>query len=293
MLEKDKEKEKTKEDPVQKLEEIESKYAMDYVDAPESLGLEKKEFNDLSDDELYNKAVEKIGSSERGKKDIEDKYNAKLEVLNQDAKRVKENSKAKTSEIENVYNNKQKNISDDALKRGLARSSIVIGKIAQVESERATVLQKELDDLSEKIMGVENEINKLNEDKEKALDDFDLSYAKAIEENIKEKRAELDKQKEEVIEFNNKVDELEAEYKISLDKQKQAKLKNNMQIKAEYGYTPDELKMQEEKYNYMINYLNSMTRSEAVNFLLNDEKIQKLLGDKFMAVYAYVRNRKE
>ena len=67
--------EEEKEDPVKKLEEIDDKYsAIDSVDAPETLGLEKKEMVEMSDDEIVSIAKDKVGDADSGKKTIEDDY---------------------------------------------------------------------------------------------------------------------------------------------------------------------------------------------------------------------------
>ncbi len=290
---KDKDKEnEEKEDPVKVLEEIENKYSsMDYVDAPESLGLEKREFKDMSDDELLAEVTKKVGNKEDGIKEIDDNYSKKIKALEDSSVTIVDNSKVNEEKINKAYDMSSKNMSDDALKRGLARSSIIIGQIAGIENERAKELTLEMKSVNEKLETVEKDIAGLYAAKEEALDAFDIKYAKSIEEALATKKEELEKQRQEVIEFNNKVDELEAEYKLSLDKQKQAKAKSNIETKAKYGYTSDELKMAEEKYDYMIEYLNKMSKADALNLLLSDEKIQSLLGEKFMAVYAYTRNR--
>lgn len=285
--------EEEKEDPVKKLEEIDDKYsAIDSVDAPETLGLEKKEMVEMSDDEIVSIAKDKVGDADSGKKTIEDDYAKKIDMLTNEKEERHEKSKANQEYINQTFDNNAKTVSDQALKRGLARSSIIIGQIASVESQRAKELTEEMNSVNKKFAEIENEVKNLNAEKETALDNFDLAYAKKLEKAISDKREELEKQKQEIIEFNNKVDELEAEYKISLDKQKQAKAKSNMEMKEKYGYTPNELKAADEKYNYMIAYIDTLSKQEAISLLLNDEKIQKLLGDKFMSVYAYARNRK-
>lgn len=286
--------EKEKEDPVEELEKIDEKYSkLDYVNAPESLGLEKKEYISLTDDEIESLVKEKVGSKESGVEKIQNDYLKKLNALEGNKQTIEKNSDKAKAEINEVYDNQNKIVSDDVLKRGLARSSIAISKIAGVERARADELTKEMEEVNSKLSAVQNEIISLEGQKEEALDSFDLSYAKKIEEEINNKKAELEKQKNEVIEFNNKVTELEAEYKLSLDKQKQDAEKHNIEMKEKYGYTQNELDAEDAKYEYMMSYLEKLSKAEALDLLLNNEKIQSLLGENFMAIYAYTRNRKE
>lgn len=282
-------------DPIKHLEEIQKKYGnLDYIDAPPTLGLEKKTFNDMSNDELLDYALKSVDKTQtdKNKQEISDLYGGKIDKKNDKKIELEETGKKSQSIINAAYDKSSKNLSNDALKRGLARSSIVINQLSGLEENRAKDLVEEMNTINTKMSNISEEIAELEKSRDSALEDLDISYAKSLEKSISEKRKELDKEKEEVFAFNNKVDQLEADYQIELEKQRKAKRKENMEYRAKYGYTLDELKMQNEMYNYMMNYLGNMSKKDALAELLGKSEYERLLGDKYLEIYAFTRNRK-
>ncbi len=282
-------------DPIKHLEEIQKKYGnLDYIDAPPTLGLEKKTFNDMSNDELLDYALKSVDKTQtdKNKQEISDLYGGKIDKKNDKKTELEETGKKSQSIINAAYDKSSKNLSNDALKRGLARSSIVINQLSGLEENRAKDLVEEMNTINTKMSNISEEIAELEKSRDSALEDLDISYAKSLEKSISEKRKELDKEKEEVFAFNNKVDQLEADYQIELEKQRKAKRKENMEYRAKYGYTLDELKMQNEMYNYMMNYLGNMSKKDALAELLGKSEYERLLGDKYLEIYAFTRNRK-
>ncbi len=275
------------------LKDIERNYSQnDYVDAPESLGLQTVDVPEKTEEELLSLA----------KASLESKYNQKAETTNDSfAKQIesllasKENAQKtaeqKTQQITSTYDNSIKETEAQALKRGLARSSIIISQIAGLEGEKASELSGVLSNLQDNLLESENQINKLESELQVALNNLDLEYAVELETEIENARTEYEKARQEAIEFNNNVAKLEAEYKLKLDQQKLNKQSELTQLENKYGADYTKNLIATEQYNYLKNYLDTLDKDYAISLLLTNKEFQSILGDRYSELYQYLRSK--
>ena len=109
-------------------------------------------------------------------------------------------------------------VDNDAIKRGLARSSVAAVGRSELESE---YLKRNADvekSYGKKIAELDGEIAAADGKLRAALDDFNLSYATRLNQKIAELKAERDQKIERVTSFNNSVREKQA--KLDADKLK-------------------------------------------------------------------------
>ena len=98
--------------------------------------------------------------------------------------KAKESSKKDKQEIISAYTSAKNEAKDDAIKRGLARSSIIVNTLASYDKGMLENLESEAKELESAISGYESERNLLEEQKNSALASFDIEYAVKLQDKI-------------------------------------------------------------------------------------------------------------
>ena len=189
-----------------------------------------------------------------------------------------------------MYSSLKQQASNDAVKRGLSRSSIVINILDAFDQNMIKEYNKINDEITSKIDSLNNQKNLLNEQRENALNAFDITYAVKLSEKIDEINQSLLEEEQKVLEYNNEIAQKEAEY--------EAERKKNALEYAEYvekyGYTGIEKMKQEEKYQLAKDYLMSMSKEEALNELNSNKLFNSELGSiNFNKLKVLLSERKE
>ncbi len=205
------EKEKLKD----KIEVIDS----EYKNAP------NRTYGDVVVPNVVEKTYE-MPSSEETRKKVEDEisplYDAKLNSLNsknateiQNAEEEKDELYQKAEEslkqLKKTYDSAKENTSHEAIKRGLARSSIILNQLSDLEQGRIsatggiiTQRDKGIDALSREVEELKlrllNDTNVLNEER-----------AKEVNRRVEELLDKYQKEQEDVFEYNNKIRQQKAE----------------------------------------------------------------------------------
>ncbi len=190
--------------------------------------------------------------------------------------------------VGDYYDQARKQASDDALKRGLARSSIVINTMdafnnAEIES------YKQLDkQLSDKVNAINFEISAINTQKENALRDFDIAYALKLDSTLNKLKQDLADQQTAIIKYNNDIAKAEEDYKIkytnlenTLNKNSWDKEMDMVDLYTEYGANMLEKYKSNKIYTMVKEYLSQFDSAEAKRILQSNEQLQKALGSKY------------
>lgn len=249
-------------------------------------------FERMSDVEIDDKKIEEdsISSLEgyrnQSIENIEQEFVDKEKELNDNKQSLIDTHSNDRKNIKQAYDSVRENASNDALKRGLARSSIVINTLDAFndsELEAYNTLDKEL---SNNINAINFELNALVSNKEDALNNFDIEYASKLNEKINETTERLRKAQEEVIKYNNEIAEKEAEYsnKISkleaeLSESKYQKDKDYAKLVAEYGITVVDRVRNTRLLNRAKSYFAGLSKKEAAEIVTNYPEIVALLGE--------------
>ena len=167
------------------------------------------------------------------------------------------------SEIDKTYASAIERAGNDALRRGLARSSVALNTVGALESERA----KEKSDLSEKyrasIDDIDAKLNALESERVKAINDFNVGYTVKISEQIEKLKSERDKKQAEVIKYNNEL--AKTENKDEIDR---AKAESDLYSEA-LSQKETENKLNNKPSNAQIEYEN-----QQIYALLRDKLLQ-------------------
>ena len=278
--------------PEEKLKELDEKIALiDFFDAPSSLGLTKKEKPVYDEEKVKNDLIKVLeGEKEQEKSNINLEFEDNKNKLEQEKSNMQKLKDENETKINNIYDSESLSIERQAIKRGLARSSIVLGQLAKIENDRASELINNMNNISSKIDNIEDDIQKNIIARDNALKNLDLDYAEEIEEKLEESKAEYKKTVDEVIEFNNNVDKLEAEYKIKYENAKQDWTEGVIDLNQK-GYDGYRQKIANAKYDYMTSYLSLFDKDEAIKLLTGNPNLKKLLGSDYERVYEYIINK--
>ncbi len=240
----------------------------------ESVKLETMEFTPLTDKELENKASEKVDkkyeakeNSLKSKKDLQIKN---LEIENQE---LKDSVKDKKKNVEDAYLELEESLNSDAIKRGIARSSIVSEQIKNLGVEKIRDLLGIDDALASELKSNSDKINSLEEEYVQAVNNLKIEKAVEISETIEKLKSEQNSQLEKVLKYNNNI------------KKQQATLED----KVSYPTKEEKAKIKSQIINSALDYFSSLPKEERILAFEADAEILELLGDNAKLVENYLR----
>jgi len=279
-------------DPEEKLKELNDKYELlDFYDAPDSLGLETKVMPEYDEEKIHNEINEKHDNEYKSKVDrTQTKYDEDIKELIDLGEDKKVDFNQSKNQINDLYDNEIFNLENQAIKRGLSRSSIVIGELSKIENDRANALYSEYKKLNNDLIEIENKIVAKNTELDSALESLEIEKAEKIDAEIAKVYEDYKNAANEVIEFNNKVKKLEAEYKLDYEKAK-AEHKEQILELTKYGYDEYRKRLELSKYNYMVSYLSQFSKNQAYEIFFSNNNFKELLGSNYSKVVDYLYNR--
>jgi hypothetical protein len=104
----------------------------------------------------------------------------KAAELSNEVSETKEEKAATLKEIEDLYSSLKNNAEKYALKRGLARSSIITERLSEYDKNHAGSASEITLSYDKSIAEINDQIDGLESEKEKSLDELNLSYATDI-----------------------------------------------------------------------------------------------------------------
>ncbi len=256
----------------------------------EDISLQRKEYVTKTDEDIQKEAENALSSYEKAQKDaINDKIDTKLSALNGAEDKLRTQSEIEKVELKNYYNAYKRQAENDALKRGLQRSSIVINNLNAFDKELIQKLISVDQKLGQDISDLNDEITSLNEDRQTALDEFNLTYAVKLNEKIKELKQEIQDKNDEILEYNNKITQIEAEYKADAKKKNQQIDEDYIDEVYKYFNSKDTIDSYKngESIKAVEKYLNSLSKEDALSELTNNSFIKDILGTS-LAYYVHI-----
>ena len=279
---------KNSSDILNKLREVNSLFSVNEVEnMPNSPTFERLKDVEIDNEKIKSEAEEELKEYRNNSiSGIEDKYNKKGSELKSNIEDLKETATATKSEISNNFSNLREEASNDALKRGLARSSIVINTLDAFNNKEIETYNKIDKELSNNINAINFELNALTSNYEDALNNFDIDYASKLKEKIQSTTDKLKKQQEEVIKYNNEIAEKEAEFNTKLfelgEEIKDKNFEQNqdvVELYGKYGTMVVDKYKSNRMYDIALNYFSGINKDDALNELNNNSEFKILLGD--------------
>lgn len=277
-------------DVLNKLREIEksSDSLPEKPTLPEAGSYERMQYDAPTDDEIRSGAENSLAeyrSNSLGS--IESEMSALAEKYASDKRRNDESYSATLRSIADAYDAAVESAGDDALRRGLARSSIAANTTAALRGEQAKKNAEAGAAYSEASREIDEKLAGLEDEKRKALDSFNVSYTAKLNEQIEKLRAERDRLQEEALKYNNSL--TEKENKERLDR---AKAESDLygealsHAKAERDLTENLTAAQREQryrdvYALLRDKLASMTAVDAQNEVRTNPIFRDFLSEAY------------
>lgn len=281
---------------ISKINQVDESFAITDIPEYEAPQFEKLENINISDEEIKEQAENSLYDYKQSSlKKIEDEISEKESTLNQNLEDLNTNVTNSKQTLEAYYDDKREDTSNDALKRGLSRSSIVINQLDAFNKDEIATYNQIEKEYQENLNSINFELNSLNLQKQQALDDFDIAYAVKLNEQISALNNELLEKQAEITKYNNEIVKQEEDYK-----QKYNELVNDIKNKnidtdaklidltAKYGEKVIE-NYRKSKVNSLVDtYFRDMEKEDIINELNNNESLRIALGsylDEIIARY--------
>ncbi len=236
------------------------------------LKLERLEYTPLTDDEITTLAKESFESKYATKKqNVTDETASKklsfLEALENAQKQAKEDKVA----VESAYKNAKDNVEDQALKRGMARSSVVVNQVGELEKGKQAHLLDIKEELDQKVNDINDKIVNLELELSKSLKDLDMEKAIEINEKIIELRKDEQAKKEEIIKYNNSIEAQETQYNNSYVNNEAVDKREKLEIETNRA-----------KVAAAVNYYSTFnSEEEALQALRDDDEVRNAIGNYY------------
>lgn len=180
----------------------------------------EKTYTRPSDEETVKKVEEEISPL----------YNEKLKALNSESNFTQQNleeekdelykrAEQSLKELKKSYESAKENTSNEALKRGLARSSIILNQLKDLEGDKITATGEILNQRDRDLSSISRKIDELQL---KLLNDTNVlneERAKEINQRIDELLEKYKKEETDVLEYNNKLRQQKASVLAELKEQ--------------------------------------------------------------------------
>lgn len=224
--------------------------------------------------------------------DIDSSINAKKSSLENSKSSLKSSKDDAISRVSAAYSKSRDLASNDALKRGLARSSIVVSVLDAFSKDELDTISRIEKDYADNLNAINFELNALGLQREQAIKDFDVAYAVKLNDKINSLANEYQKKEQEIIKYNNEIAEKEKEYQDSYNKlvadikeknidsaTKQSELVSKYGTKAISNYTKNQV------FAVLDNYLSTKDRNDRIAILTSDA-IKNALGSNYEEAYS-------
>ena len=253
-----------------------------------SLNLKKLADIEINDEKIKEQATNELSDFKNSTiKNIETESENKKNELNQNKNDLKNTLDESVSNLNSYYDNVKQQTSDDALKRGLSRSSIVVNKLDAFNKEQLDNFNKLNEEYSSSINSINFELQSLEGQKKKALNEFDIEYAYKLSEKISDLTDDLNKKQAEITKYNNDIAKIEADYEIKyaeLKKQLEKANKENdydlLELITKYGENTVNNFKQSKSVEMIGDYLKMLEKADAKNVLVENEmSIISMIGE--------------
>ena len=267
----------------------------DSVELPEkpdlSLGVkeyERIDYKPPTDEELENTAKQSLAEyANLSKASIENEIASLISKYETDKTNNEASYTRTLNALKSAYEQAKEEVNNDALKRGLARSSIAGNSVASIESEHANSKATAINEFEKKNAEIDAQISGLETKRQKAMDDFNISYTAKLTEEINKLKSERADNEQEAIKYNNSLAEKENKEKVDRAKaesdiytERLAQLDKEREIKS----NPTEVeqdKIYQQIYEVLRDKLLSMSALDAKEEIANNDIYSKYLSSAY------------
>lgn len=281
-------------DLLKNIRSFNSKFSSPSVQLPKNeMQLKRMEEIKLTDEDIRKNAESELQPYKKSaQENIEKQTQEKEKELNLNKVQLQKNYEDAFNKAENYYGAVKENVNNDAVKRGLGRSSIVINTLDAFNNDEIQTYNALNKELTDSLNEIDFQLNSLDSKQQQALADFDIEYAAKLNKKIGDLKKEYNNLQNEIIKYNNQISEAENNFNL-----KYAQLEKSLQdanwdkeidfieLSAKYGINVVERYKQNQMYSIISNHLHSATPEEKFAILnspeiasmLNQEQLDKLI----------------
>lgn len=262
-----------------KFDEIDQKYNT-ISNSSAELKLEKMPIKSYTEDEIKTKAENNLFDYKTaGQNSINSGYDSKIKAVEDNVETVKKNAKESKAKVENSYAMVKENAENDAIKRGLARSSIIVNKLADYDQNMLSELEQQRTSTLEKIDSLKEQKSLLEQQKQNALGAFDITYAVKLQNEIESINDDIYKQNQTAQKYNNDIAEIMAKWERDAEDDFYKKSTELAKLADEYGSNLFDVLKQNEKYQLASEYFATLSKEDALAELQNNSSYKQNLGN--------------
>ena len=253
---------------------------------PEKQTFEYLKYEGDDEDTIRKNTKEKYdGLLEEEKRKVNDSYDTKTTVVENKKDATNAEYDQKQAQIDRDYDEFQKSLMQELVKKGLYRSSIKQGQTDANEKAKAwesgELSSKRNIDLSE----LDDQIAKLQGEANTALQQLDISYASKLNKEIERLLDKRTKEMQDVDKYNNTLKEKEAKYikdrAKAIEDQLAKRLKDELYIQNlenKYGYAGEKRQNYKQRYDLAYEYYTALPKDVALKMLQDNRKLEEYLG---------------
>ena len=276
---------------LKKFDDINKKYSFS-DNSVSDLNLTKLQYSAPSEEDITEKAKNSLAEYYKtGVDKINNQNIEKINKINSQIEEEKQNTENSKNNLEKYYVQAKENTSNEALKRGLGRSSIVINKLEAFDRDQIENYIQLDKELTNKLNTLNIEKNTLEAQKETALNNFDIEYALKLSQKIDSIKEEVSNTEKEVVKYNNEIALKEANYKQGVENDRIKNTEKLLEYEKEYGTDSLTEAKLTEKFDLAYNYLMGMSKEDALKALETDTDLQKELAGKAVRLKILMQNR--
>ena len=268
---------------LEKLKEIE-KTSPNGASEKGSRELERLEFTPASEEELTAKAEDRLAEEYRRKfEDLQKEYAEKRASAERERETVQRAGEVKQAALGENYEQARRNLENNALRRGLARSSAVVGELSELEGAAARGKSEITAETAERLEEISGRLDALNLELDRAIGAQNADYARALRKEIDTLAEEQQKRREEVVRYNNTLAEKDRNFELEKEKLGN-RTESSSASSAQTG---------RERARLVRDYLDELTKEEALAALTEDAEIKKAAGEYYSYLYNYILLREK
>ena len=251
------------------------------IELPKAPELERMERVETDEETLREQANAVLKGYEAEKlRGIDVKAAKEKEKLEGESKARTEAKESSLEKIDAAYSQAKKNVENDALKRGIARSSIALAASAALEGERAGSLDRTESEYSAAMLELGRLMDEIETGRISSISDLKADMESRIAEKTAELKAAAEKSDREALKYNNTLSESEAKReadRLKAQEELYAKALANAKAARELEKTSGSVgsdtktaNMYASNYNKMDAFLSTLNRSDAAEILRGD-----------------------
>lgn len=249
-------------------------------------GAEYMQTDDTTDDELKERAEAEINRTDAAQKEsLTRETDGKIEALQEKAQAENEALGERKAEIERRYDDAKKDASDEAIKRGMGRSSVIMNLLKEYDGEKLGKVTASENAAAAELKAIDDEIEKLDGELKSTLEKMDMESAFKINARLDELKAERKKTNDDVLKYNNTLAEKLAKYHDELESSDYGKKIIGAAREQSNAYYDQMVKM-------LVSYYSGLTADEAKEDFKNGDYSSIFSPSAYKKVKTYVESRK-